>query len=428
MNRILIHNTLLQNRAVDIEILDTRIVRISDAQQNLSQSEKAAYSRVVDGTGKAVFPSFFNCHTHSAMSLFRGYGDDLPLEQWLNEKIWPNEANLDPDIVYWGSRLAFLEMIKSGSTCCNDMYFYPDETARAAQEMGVRAVLSHTFFDHFDPMKAIEAKKDLVNYERNVASHPSSDLVQWAVAPHAVYTVSGPTLQWAADFAREHNMLYHIHASESKTECSNALRDLGATPVRFLNQLGVLDANVIIAHGVWLDDEELQMLGNHQCSVVHNPNSNLKLASGHAFRYSELKAHGVRVCLGTDGCSSSNNLDLIEAMKVMSLLQKGWRLEPTALPAPEVLQVATRNGAEALRIDAGAIEVGKLADLILVDLDNLAFVPNNDTLSNLVYAAHGDCVDTTICNGRVLMENRIVEGEKEIIENARRVVKRLITQ
>ena len=175
------------------------------------------------------------------------------------------------------------------------------------------------------------------------------------------------------------------------------------------------------------DDEEVRMLGEHRCTVVHNPNSNLKLASGHAFRYNELRDAGANVCLGTDGCSSSNNLDIIEAMKVMSLLQKGWRLDPTALPAKEVLQVASHNGFAALGIDAGEIAPGRLADLMLVDLDNIAFVPDNNTTSNLVYASHGDCVDTVICNGRVVMRHRHVDGEQEIIDNARRVVHKLIT-
>ncbi|MCQ2277969.1 MAG: amidohydrolase [Bacteroidales bacterium] len=422
MNRLIIRNVLLDEQQADIIIEGNSILSIAPHSSAPFDGEE------IDATGLAAFPSFCNTHAHSAMSLFRGYGDDMPLERWLQEKIWPNEANLDAEIVYWGSRLACLEMIKSGTTCFNDMYFFAEETARACEEMGMRATLSLTFFDHFDSQKAEQVKRDLDSYAARVAALPESELVRWAVAPHAVYTVSGPTLQYAAEFAREHNMLYHIHASESKTECANSLRDFGATPVRHLNNLGVLSDKTIIAHGVWLDDEEIRMLGDHGCSVVHNPNSNLKLASGHAFRYNELRDAGANVALGTDGCSSSNNLDMIEATKVMTMLQKGWRLDPVAMPASEALAVATRGGFRALGINAGALQPGMLADLILVDLDNIAFIPNNNTLSNLVYAAHGDCVDTVICNGRPIMRHRIVEGEEEIKSNARRIVKRLITQ
>lgn len=422
---ILIREALLNEQKVDILIQNDKIASISPSEKFFRLPEGCEI--ILCEGKKAVFPSFCNMHTHSAMSLFRGYGDDMPLEQWLSQKIWPNEANLTPEIVYWGSKLAILEMIKSGTTCFNDMYFFPDETARAAQEMGIRATLSHTFFDHFDPKKAEQVKKGLADYERHISQLPNSELIQWAVAPHAVYTVSKETLAWSKDFAREHNMLYHIHAAESTTECRNAEQNLGATPIRLLSNLGILDQDTIIAHGVWLDDEEINMLGSNHCTVVHNPNSNLKLASGHKFKYNELKSAGATIALGTDGCSSSNNLDMIEATKTMSLLQKGWRLDPTALPATEAIQIATKGGFDALHINAGSIEEGKLADLILVDLNNIAFIPNNNTLSNLIYAAHGDCVDTVICNGKIVMQNHHVPGEELIIENARKAVEQLIT-
>lgn len=429
-----ISNILHNNQRVDIEIRGTRITSIKPTQDASKVEVNCCYCsnkesdiKHIDGTNKAIFPTFVNAHAHSAMVLFRGYGDDLPLEQWLSEKIWPNEANLNPEIVYWGSRLACLEMIKSGTTCFNDMYFFLEETAKAAEEMGIRAVLSHTDFDHFDAKEASRVKHDYEAYGKQVEALPHSDLIQYGVAPHSVYTVSGPTLQWVADFAREHKMLYHIHAAETQAECANALRDLGATPVRYLNQLGVLAENTLVAHGLWLDDDEIKMLGEHHSTVVHNPNSNLKLASGNYFKYNELVKACATIALGTDGCASSNNLDMIEAAKVMSLLQKGVRLDPLALPAAEALQVATLGGAKALRIDAGEVAEGKLADLMLVDLDNCAFVPNNNTVSNLIYAAHGDCVDTVICNGRILMEHRQVPHEQEIINQARQVAKQLIT-
>lgn len=421
---ILIQNVLLDGARKDVLIEGNIIKSISEPTRVKPLILNGEY---IDGSNFALFPSLANMHTHSAMSLFRGYGDDLPLEQWLQEKIWPNEANLTPEIVYWGSKLACLEMIKSGTTCFNDMYFFPFETASVAREMGIRATVSLTFFDQFDTALAKKVRDDWQYFLLRKEQQSQNDLIRYAIAPHAVYTVSGETLKWAFAESEKHKIPFHIHAAESPTECDNARRDFGDTPVRYLSKLGCLAENTIVAHGVWLDDDEVAMLGERRCSVVHNPNSNLKLASGHAFRYEELRTAGANVCLGTDGCSSSNNLDMIEASKVMSLLQKGWRLDPLSLPAAEVLKVASRNGFKAMGVEAGEIAEGKLADMILVDLDNLAFVPNNDTTSNLVYAAHGDCVDTVICNGRIVMQNRYVPGEEKIITEARRIVKRLIT-
>ncbi|MDO4217171.1 MAG: amidohydrolase [Bacteroidales bacterium] len=420
---ILIYNVLLNDSRVDIRIEGNRIASINPPSTNPIDEEETT---LIDGTHLVAFPPLVNAHTHSAMTLFRSYGVDLPLERWLNEKIWPNEANLDPEIVYWGSRLACIEMIKSGTACFNDMYFFYEETARAVEEMGMRAMLSFTCFDHFNPTQAEQLKHDFDRYAHFVASRPSSQLVQWAVAPHAVYTVSGPSLRWIADFAREHAMRYHIHAAETQTECRNSLQQHGATPIRWLQQNGVMGSNLIVAHGVWLDDEEIAMLGQAGATVVHNPCSNLKLGSGYAFKYNELRNAGVNVALGTDGCSSSDNLDMIEAMKFMSLLQKGWRLDPTALPAQETLQVGSLNGYRALGIDAGIIAPGHLADLMLLNLDNLSFVPYSQSVCNLVYATHGEAVDTMIVNGKIIMRNRQVAGEEETISQARRVVKRLI--
>ncbi len=421
--RIFIHNVLLDDQRVDISIEGNLISRVEPTKERPVVDADTTY---IEGDRLVAFPPLVNAHTHSAMTLFRSYGVDLPLERWLNEKIWPNEANLDPEIVYWGSRLACIEMIKSGTACFNDMYFFHEETARAVDELGMRAMLGFTCFDHFDPAKAEQLKHDFEDYARFVAEWPSSSLVQWAVAPHAVYTVSGPTLRWIADFAREHKMRYHIHAAETQTECSNSLAQHGATPVRWLQQNGVLGDNLIVAHGVWLNDDEIRMLGDARATVVHNPCSNLKLGSGFAFKYNELRDAGVNVALGTDGCSSSDNLDMIEAMKFMSLLQKGWRLDPTALPADETLRVASLGGYRALGLDGGIIAPGHLADIMLLNLDNLSFVPCSQSVCNLVYATHGESVDTMIVDGKIIMQHRQVAGEEETIREARRVVKKLI--
>lgn len=421
--KILIKNVLLDEQRVDILTDGSLIAKIAAANSVEAQPDM----QLIDGSKLAAFAPLVNMHTHSAMSLFRGYGDDLPLEQWLNEKIWPNEAHLNPEIVYWGSKLACLEMIKSGTAVFNDMYFYYEETARAVEETGMRAMLSITGFDHFENGLAQKMKADFSAFADMAARWPGNSKVQWALAPHAVYTVSGDTLRWIGQLAQEAGMKVHIHASETQTECANSLKQFGHTPIRWLAQQQLLQSNLIVAHGLWLDDEEVALLGGCGATVVHNPNSNLKLGSGHAFRYRELVEAGANVTLGTDGCSSSNNLDMIEAMKVMSLLQKGWRHEPTAMPAQESLKVASANGYKALGLDGGVIAEGKLADLMLVDLDNIAMVPCNNALSNLAYAAHGDAVDTMICDGKVVMLHRHVEGEEETIREARKAAKKLIT-
>ncbi len=438
---IIIQEVLVNQETVDIVIEGNHIAAIGPeiAKQYLScttmtglTGNNPATTTVIDGHGKAAFPGMVNCHTHAAMSLFRGYGDDLPLQQWLNEKIWPNEKNLDDEIVYWGSRLACLEMIKSGTTCFNDMYFFQDAIARAAKDCGMRAVLAPTCMDFFDNAQAEALKLRCREWEKQLSADTLSavrreGMLRYALSPHAIYTVSGDTLRWLKAFADEHSLLLHIHLSETRREVEDCIRTHGLRPVQYLQQLGLLSPTTIVAHGLWLNEEEIKLLAAHDVKVVHNPNSNLKLASGHQFRYQELHDAGVTVALGTDGCSSSNNLDMIEAAKTMSLLQKGWREEPTALPAGEALQVATSNGADTLNLNAGRLQAGCLADLFLVDLNHLAFVPNNNTVSNLIYAAHGDCVETTLIDGRIVMQARRVEGEDEIIREARRVVNRLIT-
>lgn len=415
---ILIKNVLLNDQRTDILIEENKITSIS----NNIQTE--GIEIIIDGSNKAAFPGLVNGHTHAAMTFFRGYGDDLPLEEWLNTKIWPNERNLTDEIVYWGTKLACLEMIKTGTTTFNDMYFRFKESARATDEMGIRGVFPQLMFDGLDPVQAkkVQSRISAKDFEGNYSSR-----IMFSIAPHAIYTVSGGSYKWAMDFAKEHNIIVHTHLAETQTEHQNAVKNFDMSPVRYLNSLGVLRPNLVIAHCLWLDDDEIKMLADNDVKVIHNPNSNLKLASGHQFLYNEMANKGICIGLGTDGCSSSNNLDMVEAMKMMSLLQKGWRLDPTALPAEETIKVATENGARALNINTGKIEVGKLADIFLVNINTPAFTPfNNNTASNLVYAANGNNVDTVICDGKVIMENRKVSGEEEILEKANEMVEKLI--
>jgi 5-methylthioadenosine/S-adenosylhomocysteine deaminase len=376
----------------------------------------------IDGRGKALIPGLINTHTHAAMTLLRGIGDDMALMPWLKDKIWPNEARLTEEDVYWGAKLACLEMIKSGTTAFFDMYYMLPATARAVDEMGLRAVLSCACFDNFNPRKAEQSKQEI---QRLFAGRETyGPRIRFALGPHAIYTVSGELLQWIDAFSKEHELPVQIHLSETEGEVVRSLTQYGLSPVRYLDRLGVLSECLSIAHGLYVDEEEIRILADKGVKVAHNPASNMKLASGTAFKFSEMRQAGLTVGIGTDGCSSSNNLDMIEAMKLASLLGKAWRKDPEALSAPDMLRAATEQGAALLGLKAGRIEAGYLADLCLIDLNTPAFTPNHHFVSNLVYAANGSCVDTLICNGKILMQNRKVPGEKEILTHVREIARK----
>ncbi|MDO4754753.1 MAG: amidohydrolase [Parabacteroides sp.] len=414
---ILIKDVCLNGRITDVYIQGNQIKEIG------TQLEVKA-EQVIDGRKKAVIPGFVNAHTHAAMTLFRGFGDDMPLKAWLEEKIWPNEAKLTSEDVYWGTKLACLEMIKSGTTTFFDMYHKFSASAKAVEEMGVRALLAGACFDHFNPELREKGKQAVEKLYAESLSF--SDRIRYAAGPHAIYTVSGDLLQWIHAFAEEHQVLIHLHLAETEVEVRDALRQFGLTPVRYLHKLGILSPRLILAHGLYVDDDEIRMLADHGVTVVHNPASNMKLASGYRFKYCEMQAAGVRVALGTDGCSSSNNLDMVEAMKLASLLGKAWRKDPEAVTAKEIFRTATASGAEAIGLKSGQIAEGYLADLCLVDLNIPAFAPNHDFVSNLVYAANGSCVDTVICDGKILMQDKKVPGEDEIIERASELAYKLV--
>lgn len=415
---ILIRNAYLDGKQQDVLIEGNRIARISD------RITPRGDETLIDATGKAIIPGMINTHTHAAMTLLRGYGDDLPLMTWLQDYIWPVEDQMTKEDVYIGAKLACLEMIKTGTTCFLDMYMHPLQCARAVEETGLRAVLSYTLFDQGNPERAALDRKRSAEYLE--AFSKLSDRVQFNLGPHAIYTVSAEQLQFCHRFAQEHDLSIHLHLSETKGEVEECVRLHGTTPVRYLERIGILSPRLILAHVIWVDDEELDLLAKYNVKVVHNPASNMKLASGYAFRYEEMKNRGISVGVGTDGCSSSNNLDMFAAMRLASYLGKVWRFDSTAVNAPDIYASATKIGADILGIDAGVIAEGKLADLCLIDLQRPEMVPVHDLTSNLVYSASGSFVDTTIVDGRILMQGGKVEGEEEIIANARRAAERLI--
>ena len=417
MKSILIKGVELEGGKKDILIEENIIVKIED-------SIDTPTSTVINGRGKAAIPGFVNMHTHAAMTLMRGVGEDILFHEWIYERVWPMEKGLDDELVYWGTKLACLEMIKTGTTCFNDHYWRPGVANRAISEMGVRSVQSYVIMDLYDKSKWAQIKGDCLKaYEESLNWQP---LNRFAIGVHSAYSVSEELIIWGAQFAREKGLLLHIHISETEKEVKDSFKKHGVSPVKYLDKIGVLGPNVISAHSLWLDDEDIEIFAKRGVTVVHNINSILKLASGYKFRYKEFKEAGVAVTLGTDGCASSNNLDILETMKTSALIQKAWRVDPTAMPLNELMDMGTINGAKALGFNSGRIEIGKLADILLIDKEQYSFVPDINFYANLIYSANSSCVDTVICDGKVVMEGRKVAGEEEIISNVKRLYGKLI--
>lgn len=371
----------------------------------------------IDGRGKALIPGFVNTHTHAAMTLLRGYADDMDLQAWLSTRIWPAEARLTPEAIYWGTKLACLEMIRSGTTCFNDMYFHMDHAAKAVAEMGIRGVLCEGFIDLFSAERATKEFQKARATAQAIEEMGNARVVP-SLGPHAIYTVSEDSLLEMKRWSEESGRLIHIHVSETKAEVDGCRKDHGKTPVEYLDALGLLGPKTVAAHAVWLTDEEIRTLADRGVKIAHCPVSNMKLAVGRAMPFEELRGAGVTVSLGTDGSASNNSLDMFQSTKAAALLHKHATRQPTVAAAREVFETATLGGAQALGLDAGVLEVGKLADLVLLDLRRPEMTPVHDIVSNIVYAATGDCVDTVICDGRVVMEHRQVPGEAEILEKA----------
>ena len=415
---ILLKNILHQNRRTDILVGDDgRISHIGPATEQLPGTD------VVDGTGYAVIPGFINMHTHAAMILLRGIHEDLSLYDWLNN-IWKIEARLDRDFIYWGTKAACLEMVKSGTTTFNDQYWFSPHARQAALDVGLRPVVSFIFLDSHNPELARKQREACLRlYERTLDWEGETP---FAISIHSVYTVCQENILWANQFALDHGLKVHLHLAETRAEdedCRHAHG--GLSPTEYFEQLGILGPHVIAAHALHLSDSDVRILGDRHVNCVHNIDSNLKLASGFRFRYNELRNAGANVCLGTDGAASANNMDMLEHMKNTALLQKAWRHNPAAMPLKELMDCATVNGARALGIDTGVIREGAWADLSLVDLNNTAFLSPGSLEANLVYAAHSDVISSVMVKGKWVMRDRHVPGEEEILEGARRVLSQI---
>lgn len=375
----------------------------------------------MDCSGKTAIPGFINMHTHAAMSMMRGIGEDMKFHDWLAH-IWEVERKLDPDYVEAAAAVACLEMARTGTTVFNDQYWFFPSTLKSASRLGLRAFAGCVVMDMCDPAKIPEQKEIVLkSYEE------AGDFPGFVLSCHAIYSVSEEMLVWAADFARKHSIRLHVHLSETRKEVEDCKAAHGGlSPVEYLNELGFLGPDVIAAHTLWLSEKDVELLGAAKVNCVHNINSNTKLASGYRFLYKELKEAGANICIGTDGCASSNNLDVLEALKTAALFQKAWRDDPTVLTVTELMEMATVNGARALGINAGKLKEGALADIAIVDTDNTFFLSPAPFEANLIYSAHSDCIDSLICGGRFIMRRREVEGEKEILMNARKQMQKFM--
>ncbi len=380
---------------------------------------------VIDAKGRIVSPAFINLHTHSPMGLFRGLADDLPLMDWLQNHIWPREAKLTREYTKVGAYLGALEMIKSGTGTFLDMYFFMDGVAEVTLESGLRGYLSYGMIDLGDPEKTGKEIREALRTMEFIEKL-GSDRVHFVFGPHAPYTCSIALLKEVRRLASEHNKLITIHVSETMAEIGQITERYGKSPVVLLDDIGFLGGDVIIAHGVWLDSRDIQILAREGVTVAHNPGSNMKLASG-VMPLQKLLNAGLNVGLGTDGAASNNNLDMLEEMKLAALLHKVHNLDPTVADAKTVFRMATLNGARALGIKAGVIKEGYLADLAIIDFNKPHLRPLNSVISHLVYSANGNDVETTIVDGKVLMLDGevLTLDEEKILDKVEKTIEKL---
>jgi 5-methylthioadenosine/S-adenosylhomocysteine deaminase len=395
---------VIENGAVAIDGADIAAVDTAAAIAKQFRGRET-----IDASGQIVLPGLINTHTHAPMVLYRGLADDLPLMEWLNNYIFPAESKtVSPEFVRAGTRLAALEMIESGTTTFADMYYFEEEIARETRSAGLRGVLGQTVIQ-FPVADAKTPADALARAETFINEFKGDPLITPAVAPHAIYTLDGPTLRAARELSKRHDVPTLIHLAESRDETKVAEERRASSPVAYLEGLGFLGPGVVGAHGVWVSDADIQVLKMRNVGISHNPESNMKTASGVAPIPKYLRA-GVSIGLGTDGAASNNDLDMFEAMRVAALLAKHESADPSTLSARTVLEMATIRGARALGMEGriGSLEPRKRADLITVSVSGARQTPMYDPISHLVYVIHGDDVRNTVVNGKVLMRDRNV--------------------
>ena len=385
--------------------------------------EKA--DRVIEGDGNLVLPAFYNTHCHSAMTLFRGYGDDLPLGRWLREKIFPAEEKLTSESVYYGSMLAIAEMIRNGTVSFSDMYFFLDDTARAVEESGVKANLSRSIVS-FDPdidcNNDARIKESIDVFDR--WNGKADGRIKIDMSLHAEYTNVEKCCRYVGALAKERNTGLQVHVSETASEHDECITRHGITPTRFFLETGVLDVPVTAAHCVWVDESDIAIMAEKGVSVAHNPVSNLKLGSG-IMPYKKMKDAGVNITLGTDGAASNNRLSILREMQFSALIHKGNDLDPSVTLASDMIKIATKNGAMAQgRRDCGEIKIGNRADIILVDLSAFNNIPYYSLESTVCYSMTEENILMTLSDGNILYERGAYTtiDEEKLKGEAQRVI------
>lgn len=380
---------------LDILIEDTKI-------KEVTKNYQGNYDKLIDAKNKVVMPGLINAHTHLGMSIFRATNDSLTLQEWLENKIWPIENNMTDEDIYHASLLSCLEMIKTGTTCANDMYFGWKGTMKALKQTKMRSVMSRCLIGdtNEEGLDKINDFKELLN------THQNDDLITFAVTPHSMYTCTKQYLQECQKLAKETNLPVHIHFCENKEEVTNITNSYQISPVKALEQLGYLNHKLILAHATFINEEDQKILESKDVSIVTNPISNLNLGCGIADLTSYQK-HNINICLGSDGQGSGNTLNLFRQMSLVADLQKAKYQDPTIMNSYEVLKMATINGAKALKLEnkTGSIEEGKQADIIILDLDKTQTFPTPELITQIVHNIETNNIITTIINGEVVMEN-----------------------
>ncbi len=402
-------NVILDDGSVkvaDIAIKDDTILAIGNVAEDFSAD------KIISGKDKLASAGFVNAHTHVSMTLLRSYADDMKLMDWLQNKIWPIEAKMNKQDIYWGAMLGIVEMLKSGTTTFADMYGDMEQVAKACIDTNIRAVLSRGMIGVApNGNQALEENKELYRDFNNA----NNGKITVMFGPHAPYTCPPEFLIKVLAASEEYNAEIHIHLAETKGEVEDCLKQYGKTPIALMEEVGIFDRGVLAAHCVHLSDEDIAIIKKHNVRVAHNPGSNMKLASGVAPVPKLLNA-GVCVGLGTDGASSNNNLDMLEEINLAAMLHKVHNLDPLAVPAFKSLQMGTQYGAEAVGLkNVGVLKAGYKADIVLFDMNQPQFYPRHDLVSLLVYSANSSMVDTVLVDGKVLVENKqltMIDEEK----------------
>lgn len=431
---ILIENGLVIDFEDNSEIPEPKSIAIQNGkilEIGFPNELKKKYDAIqtLNASSKIVMSGFINAHTHVAMSYFKGLADDLPLMDWLTKHIWPAENKfLSEDFVRDATLHGCAEMIKNGITIFNDMYFFGDQAAQSAQKAGIRAVLGEGVLDA--PVANYQNADEIFSYiEKMNAKYKDNELIDFAVAPHAIYTCGKENLIKAKELAQKLGILLHIHLSETRQEVEDCIKKNGMRPVEYLDSIGFFESPVVIAHGIWLNENEQKILADKKASIAINTSSNLKLASGFdSFKnYLDL---GINLSIGTDGVASNNNLSIIEEMSLTSKLQKALNNDPTILPAKKMVEIATLGGAITLNKDneIGSLEVGKKADIILIEIDSIEAQPIYNVYSQLVYSLSSEHIKDVIVAGKVVMKDRKLTNidEEELIDKAKYYQKKIM--